>query len=251
MTTPQNANISNDTSFNQNEGQIIADSLQLLGVIGSTTQTVSTNDQTFCSNMLNKMIKAWQAQGVHLWTESEVSFPLTSGVSIYAMSATGSEQSVYPEVTIMGRPLNIQSLRYQYYLGSEIRIKKMGRAEFMQIPFKTTSGPSTAYFFSPQTTYALLYLWPVPDNSLDTLNISYTRVIDSMDSTSNTADIPVEWLNCITLNLACLVAPAFGISLSKTMPDLPEMAKLSLAEMRSWDSEEGSIYIVPDYRWDK
>jgi hypothetical protein len=248
--TAQNLNISGDVSFNQNEGQIIADALQMLGVLGGGVST-STNDMNFCSNMLNKMIKSWQAQGIQLFTETEAVIPLTAAVSIYALSATGIEQSTYPELTVAGRPLNINSLRYQYYQGSEIRLKKFGRAQFMEVPNKTTGGPSTCYYFSPQDTYGLLYLWPVPDNALDTINISYTRVVQSMDSSTNTPDLPVEALHCITLNLACLVAPAFGISLQKTMPELPEMAKLALAELKSWDSEEGSVFIVPDYRWDR
>jgi len=250
MTTPQDQNISGDTSFNQTALQLVTDSLQLLGVVGSN-ETPNSGDLSFCYNILNKMIKAWQAQGIHLFTEAEATLPLTSNVGIYALSATGVEQSTYPELTTLGRPLNIQSLRYFTYQGSEVRIKKMGRAEFMAMPFKAASGPSTAYFFSPQDTYALLYLWPIPDNSLDTLTISYTRVINSIDTGSNTLDLPVEWLEALTYNLSVKIAPAFGLSLSKVNPDLIQMAQTSLLEMRSWDSEEGSVFIVPDYRWDQ
>jgi hypothetical protein len=248
--TAQDINISGNTSFNQTGQQIISDALQLLGVVGGGT-TTSSNDETFCLNILNKMIKAWQAQGIHLFTESEVTIPLTTGVGIMAFSSTGIEQSTYPESIVMGNPLDIQSLRYFTYQGAEVRMRKFGRAQFMEIPNKLDQANSTCFYFSPQDTYALLYIWPIPNNSVDTLTASYTRIINDFTTDTNTPDFPVAWLDALTYNLAVKVAPAFGIALSKVNPDLTQMAQSSLAEMRTWDSENGSIFIVPDYRWDR
>lgn len=240
---------SGSVNFTQTRNEIIADTLQLLGVIGGGV-TPSTNDINFCSNILNKMVKGWQAQGIQLFTEVEGTLTLTQGVSIVALSRTGTEQSTYPEVTTLGRPLDIQTIRYMTYLGAERRMRKFGRAQFMEIPNKTDQAPATCFFFSPQDTYDLLYIWPTPNNALDTLNISYTREIQDFDTASDNADFPVEWLETITYNLAVRVAPAFGMSLSKVNPDLIQLATSTLAEMRSWDSENGSVFIVPDYRWD-
>lgn len=61
---------SSSTNFNQTRNEIIQDSFQLIGVYG-VGRTISSEDQTFAENMLNKMVKAWSAQGIHLFAKQE------------------------------------------------------------------------------------------------------------------------------------------------------------------------------------
>ncbi len=66
---------SGSVNFTQTRNEIIQDAFQLIGVYG-VGRTVSAEDMSFASNMLNKMVKAWQAKGLHLWTKEEgVLFP--------------------------------------------------------------------------------------------------------------------------------------------------------------------------------
>ena len=53
------------TSFSQTRDQISTDALMLLGIYGSE-DTPNTNDLNICSNLLNKMLKGWEGQGIHL-----------------------------------------------------------------------------------------------------------------------------------------------------------------------------------------
>ncbi len=240
---------SNSTDFNQSELDIITDALQLIGVVGSN-DTPKTNDITFCSKILNKMIKTWEAQGIHLWTETEGTFTLTDSVNTYVLSSSGSTQSTYTELTDVGRPIAITSIRYHYNNGNDRMMRKMGREEYMRIPSKDSTGPATAYYYSPQLNNGILYIWPTPDNSDDSLNITYLRSIQDFDANTDTPDFPQEWLEALTYNLVVRIAPAFGITLSKTNPDLIAIAASSLAELQAWDFEEGSVRIVPNNRWD-
>lgn len=233
---------SNSTNYTQTRDQIISDALQLLGVIGAN-DTAAANDVTFCSSMLNKMIKAWQAQGINVWKEAEGTIAIVADQSTYTLNSTN-----YPTI---GRPFKILNCRYQYSTGLERLMRPMGRTEFMSLPTKTTSeGASTCYFYTPQLSDGLLYVWPVPQDSTDSLAISYIKVIEDFDASSDNPDFPQEWLDCLTYNLAARVAPAYGISLSKVNPDLAATAQGLLAEMQAWDVTDGSIRITPNYRDD-
>lgn len=79
---------SGSTNFTQNRTGVIEDALQLLNVYGRG-KTVSAEDMAFANRMLNKMIKAWQGKGIHLWTMDEgILFP-TTYVGDYALGASG------------------------------------------------------------------------------------------------------------------------------------------------------------------
>ncbi len=233
---------SGSTDYNQTRNEIISDSLQLLGVLGSG-ETATANDITLCSNFLNKMIKSWQGQGIHLWKESEGTITIVADQYQYTLNSSN-----YPTI---GRPLNITSCRYHYSDGLERKMKKFGRSQYNELPNKSTSeGASTIFYYSPQLTSGELYVWPVPQETADSIIISYVKSIEDFDAAGDNPDFPQEWLECITYNLAVRVAPAFGITLSRVNPDIIQIAQTTLAELNAWDSEEGSIHITPNYRND-
>lgn len=311
---------SGSTNYTQTRNQIINDVLSLLGVL-SAGGTATANDITFCSDQLNKMVKAWQSQGIHLWKECESVLLLTNDKNKYTLSSTSTDISgdnpvltelsaaasasatsltvtstagmtaadnisielddntrhnttiisvdsattltitsglasaaasgsvVVTFTTRSGRPLLIQNARYKYAGGIERRIKEMSRTEYMSLPNKSNNGPITGYYYSPQLSNGLLYVWQTPDNVGDVLLFSYVKSIEDFDSSGDEPDFPVECLECITLNLACRVAPAFGINLQSSNPMLLNDAKMALQEMSAWDAEEGSLYWVPGRRY--
>lgn len=85
---------SNSTDFNQTRDQIISDALSLIGVLAAG-ETATTADLSFCSNILNKMVKAWMGQGIHLFTEESGTIFLTQGIPQYNLLAgpTGAKAS--------------------------------------------------------------------------------------------------------------------------------------------------------------
>lgn len=81
---------SGSTDFTQTRDQISTDVLQLLGVYGPE-DTPTSSDLAICSNFLNKMVKAWECQGVHLWTYNEAAIFLTEGFQKYSLSSSSSD----------------------------------------------------------------------------------------------------------------------------------------------------------------
>ena len=75
------------TTFTQSRNELILDALQIIGVYG-IGRTVSSEDMTFASSMLNKMVKAWGAKGLHLWTRDEATLFITPGTPSYLLGST-------------------------------------------------------------------------------------------------------------------------------------------------------------------
>lgn len=310
---------SNSTDFILTRDQIITQALNLLGVYGQG-DTVSPNDISFSAIALNMMIKAWEGQGIHLWTSAEAALFFTAGKQKYSLASTSTDiAGDYPIFTILSstasgsslivtsttgmavndnigikldsnaiqwttiasipdsttinlnasltgtatngnnvftftnrtdRPLEISSSRYKYAGGIERPLTKKGRDDFMKVPDKTTTGKANQYYYTPKVSDSWLYLWPTADDVGDCLRFSYSRRIQDFDSSSDTPDLPQEWLEPIVYNLAVRLAPGFGIATAKLNPDIAMIAQTSLQELQLWDSEEGSLNIVPNYRYD-
>lgn len=81
---------SNSTDFTQTRDEIITDCLWLMGIIGEE-DTPNANQISKCSNILNKMIKGWEAQGIHLWTQQEGALFLSSGKQYYDITGSGTD----------------------------------------------------------------------------------------------------------------------------------------------------------------
>lgn len=309
-------------NYNETRDQIISDALQLLNVLASG-ETANADDITFCANALNKMIKAWMAQGIHLWTEEEgtvyfingqASYQLgtsnganasdgtgtptettassaSSGTSINVTSSTGmtagdtigiqittnvmtwttissisnntitlnasvaswnSGALVATYTTQLQRPLSIQSARVRDNNGFDRPVWVKPRNDYMMIPQKQATSTPMVIYYSPQLTDGILYCWPTPSDVSQRLKITYLRTIQDFDSSSDNPDLPQEWLEAMTYNLAVRVAPAYGLNLTTAglqgNPDLIRMANQFLEDLKAWDAEQPYIQIVPNWR---
>jgi hypothetical protein len=83
---------SGSTDFTLNRDEIIREALDLIGVMG-ISQDLSNADLESCNRSLNNLIKAWQAQGIHLWSEQEATVFLDTTSESYTLSSTGDHAS--------------------------------------------------------------------------------------------------------------------------------------------------------------
>ncbi len=85
------------TDFTQTKTQLIYDAFQRLGVYG-IGRTVSAEDISYASNVLNKMVKAWAAEGLHLFAKEEGVLYLVPGASNYLLGSTAKVTLASDEV---------------------------------------------------------------------------------------------------------------------------------------------------------
>jgi hypothetical protein len=129
--------------------------------------------------------------------------------------------------------------------GTDLPMQRMGREEYFALPNKTTTGYPTCYYYDRQRNGGTLYVWPVPDATGGTLKFTYRRQIMDAGDGTDTLDIPTEWLECITSNLAIRLAPRYEKQPSQV---LAALAQSSYAALKSFDTSEGhgSISILPE-----
>lgn len=80
---------SGTTTFEQTKNQIIQKALMLIGAIGAE-DTPSNWDYVFAGDMLDMLIKAWEAKGIGLWLLTEATLFLTSGQASYSIGGSTS-----------------------------------------------------------------------------------------------------------------------------------------------------------------
>ena len=78
---------SGSTNFTQTRSELINDAFQIIGVYG-IGRTISDEDMSFAVSTLNKMIKAWGTQGLHLWTKEECMLFVTVNEAEYDLGST-------------------------------------------------------------------------------------------------------------------------------------------------------------------
>lgn len=88
---------SGSTDFNLTTSEISTTILQLLGVLG-TGETISAEDYNLVVRQLNMMIKTWQAQGIHLWTQTEGVVFLDKGQYKYILGGSSADKASDEEI---------------------------------------------------------------------------------------------------------------------------------------------------------
>ena len=316
---------SGSVNFNQTRNELIQDAYQLIGQYG-VGRTISAEDQAFAARILNKMVKSWQAQGLHLWSKEEGILFIADNTGEYTMgnassaarstlasdavitelngahsasatsltvdstsgmtasdiigivldddstdwttivsvdssttltittglsSAAADNNNVYTFTSRATKPLRILSMRRVTGIDSgatttqsEIPMLPLSHEDYFNLPVKTSNGLPTHYYYNPDLTDGKLYLWPRPDDPEMRMHFTFERQLEDFDASTDNPDLPSEWLEAITYQLAVRLAPAFGKDQKLTV--LAPMASIMLESMLNWDNEVTSLFLKLD-----
>jgi hypothetical protein len=320
---------SGSINYTQTRDQLILDAYQHLGVYGVLGLTITDAHKQFAINQLNKMIKAWETQGLHLWCKEEAVLFLqpnqaeyvisndttsdycaalgdsviTATATAAAISATslsllttvgmtvgdyigvvladntvfwttiatipttttltltlGLTQSavsgslVYTFTTKINKPLRILSARRVrgYDNGStgtitEVLMSDMSYQDYQNMTSKYISGVPNQFTYNPRLTTGNLFLWQRPNDGNDRIHFTYERILEDMDNISDNFDLPSEWLEALTWQLALRLGPAFGRG-SKALNEIAPIAQAALENLKNWDNEITYVNMYPDIR---
>ncbi len=145
----------------------------------------------------------------------------------------------------INRPLRIlQGRRYSYNGGNEILIgdqngNPIAREDYFSLPNKAQSGTPVQFYYDPQMTTGILYLWPSPSDSNYAFKFTYMRPICTYDELTDTSDLPQEWQAAIVDGLATRLCPTYGQS--ARYPSLKDMAMESYQMLKNYDNEKSYI----------
>ena len=188
--------VSGSRNFDLDVADIIEEAYERCGLEVRTGYDMKTARRS-----MNLMFADWANRGLNLWTVKQGTQALTSGTATYQFTADYTDLL---EVVIRRT-------------GTDYELDRMSRGDYLTIPNKTTEGRPTQYFYNRQVSPELT-LWPVPDNSTDTLIYYYVQRIDDVDTLVNTTDAPFRFLPCMVAGLA------YYISMKKA-PDRVQLLK--------------------------
>jgi len=84
---------SGSVDFSLDRDELIKDALIDIGAVAQE-DPVSASINAHASRLLNMMLKAWQADGLHLWKIRPFTILTENGKSMYTLSATGDQASL-------------------------------------------------------------------------------------------------------------------------------------------------------------
>lgn len=96
--------------------------------------------------------------------------------------------------------------------GTDTPVNIISRSDYLGLSSKTASGKIVSVYYDPQMDAGKLYVWPTADSCGDKLVLDVSRPIYDMDSSTDTFDFPVEYINAITYNLALELEPEYPLS---------------------------------------
>ena len=204
-------------------GETIKMATRLGGLI-DVEEDPTTEENAIGIEALNLFLKSWQNVPFKLWTKTEGTLTLT----------TATEYTLSPV-----RPLEILGARY--WDGSrELPMFEMTRAEYFDLPVKTTPGTPHSFYYDRQKEAAKLYIWqPLASVTSQEIRYTYTREIEDVTDVAEVLDAPGETWEFLTYGLAVrmcnnLNSPAPG--------DIMSMYQMLEQRAEAFDREDSLFF---------
>lgn len=174
---------------------------------------------------------------------------VTLATTLTDSAALGNLVLVYQ--TELVRPLKIiDARRYNIVSAIDTPLQEMDRAEYMDLPNKTSSGSVNTFFYDRRggtNSTGYIYLWPAPASVEDAIKMTVARPIEDFTVAGDTADLPQEWIRALEWGLADEIADDYDVPEPKRTR-IERRAAQYLSEANWWERELISFELVPDIR---
>lgn len=246
--------VTGTTTFTVTRDNIIQYALRKIGVLelGVTPDSTTVTNAAFALNM---MIKSWITKGIKLWTEAEITVPLTVSKTSYIIGNTGTTEFGTPDV-ISHKPMKITQAWLRNTTVSpqnDIPIQVISHFNYNEFGSKFSTGTSNSVYVHIGRDQAQVNLYLTPDTTAATtyqLHLSTQRQLFDMSAAGDNFDFPAEWYYALGWNLALELATDNSVD-AETFNRVAQMAMKTLSEVEDFDREDTSIYFTPDSRGQK
>ena len=234
------------TAYHITRDSVISSSLRKLQVL-ELGSTPDADTVTNAANALNIMIKAWQSQGIKLWTIDEITVPLVASQTTYVLGP-GSTTGLATD-----KPLKvIQAWMRNTSVTPNIDIPTMplSKQEYNILGSKSTTGMVNSYFYDPRLTSGNLSLFLTPDSNTATnyqLHLVVQRPMTDISAAGDYPDFPTEWQQALIWGLADELAIEYGCHVNQRN-EISMKAMKYRDELEGWDTETSSTFFTPDQR---
>lgn len=216
---------SGTTDFNLDIDDIVEEAFERCGMRVTTGYQLQSARRS-----LDIMFLDWANRGLNLWTIERFTTTLTSGVEYVDL----------PQATVNVLEAVIRDITQSPAI--DISIDRISRAEYLNLPNKTTDTARPAQFYVERTNTPRVYFYPCPNANYQFIHYRITR-IDDAGSYGNQADVNFRFLPCLVAGLAFYLAIKFAPE--KAQP-LKAMYEEEFYRAASEDRDTASTFFLPD-----
>lgn len=216
---------SGTTNFNLDIDDVVEEAFERCGMRVTTGYQLQSARRS-----LDIMFLDWANRGLNLWTIERFTTTLTSGVEYVDL------------------PTNVVNVLEAVIRDStqspaiDISIERVSRADYLNVPNKTTDTARPSQFYVERTNVPRVYFYPCPNANYQFIHYRITR-IDDAGAYSNQADINFRFLPCMVAGLAFYLSVKFAPEKAQA---LKAMYEEEFYRAASEDRDTASTYFLPD-----
>ena len=212
-------------NFNLDIDEVIQEATEMIGGEQTLGHTPASARRS-----INLMLKDWQNRGILLWSTYTTLVTVITSTTTYALS-----DSTLDALEVILRRDN-----------TDIQLQRISFEEYQLVPNKTQTGRSTQFSIKRDRDNPTIYLWPIPENSTDILNIEGIRELEDVNkSADQNADMPKRFLPPLTCGLSYYLS----MKTPGTTPDRIGMLKSNYEQLLKTameeDRERANLFIRP------
>jgi hypothetical protein len=239
MTTSGSAN------WTYTRDQIINAAFRKLDVI-TDGQTATPTQLIAAQEALNNLIFTLYAQGMPVWAMTTTSFTPQLGVISYPVGLTTGTQ---PNLVIDAPLKIVQAFSRDNLSNTDLPMNIYTQFNYNLLSTKVNEGYPVHLWYQPLNQAGTITIWPAPDQYTATnrsIYFVYQRPFQQFNVGTDTPDFPQVWIEPLIYSLAHRLCPEYGVALSER-DKLNEEATALITNALSFGTEEGAIYLQPDW----
>ena len=215
-------------------GDIINGSLRLLGVLaeGETPSAATSQDAL---TALNQMIDSWNTERLAVFSTQDQIFTWPPGVISRTLGPSGTFSGIRPIA------LDDSTFFRDASTGISYGIKIINQQQYNGIAVKTVTSSYPQVMWINMTYPDIeLYVYPVPLRSIEFHFVSVQELTQPVNLATTLA-FPPGYLRCFRYNLACEMAPEFGVEPSPQVQRIAMTSKRNLKRVNN----PGDVMALP------
>lgn len=187
---------------------------------------------------LNDLINFEMTQGLKLWTQLDLSIPLTAGNGTYTITSGG--------LVNLTKPCRI--IDEGYYLDNNNRSRPIfliSRDDYVRLSNKTDQGAINQYWPDKQQSQIVVKTWLVPDTNAatGTMHLAVQQQITNFVSLTDTMNFPSEWFLWLRWAFAAEIATGQPKQVIDRCEAKATMYRIALED---WDVEDAPTSFQPN-----
>lgn len=194
---------------------------RLIGVLAEG-ETMNADAAQDLLSAFNQMVDSWSTERLAVYTTQDQTFTWPANTISRTLGPTGD--------FVGNRPVALDDSTYfiDPQSGVSYGITIINQQQYDGIALKTvTSTFPQVIWLNPDVPDMSMYIYPVPTRDLQWHFISVTELAQAT-STSTTLTFPPGYLRAFKYNLACEIAPEFGVTAPKDVQRIAMVSKRNI-----------------------